>query len=328
MSWLGMFLEGRWLEHWLQLFCNQFPEGSFFSYRFNLIAALALVLVSLNCGMVGSLVVGSRMAFFSDALAHCAFAGVSIGFVIFAVFLSGSRPDSEFWNWVTPVMIIFGILVGYGIALVRQRTGLASDTVIGVFFAGAIGLAAMIRRLISSRHLFSLEDFLFGDPLVATGADLVNLFLLTLVTAGLLAFIYNRLLLSSFNPSLALSRRVSIQLVQYLFVMLLALVVNLCLRGRSAADQRPDDRSGGHGSQCEPEPSADVLADRDPDRGHQPGRPGNQLGGGGAHFPGSDHPWNRDFVKCPSVHSVGPVWAEVSLLAWPIRVVGHSLKKR
>ena len=30
-----------------------------------------------SCGAVGSLVVGGRMAFFSDALAHCAFAGVS-----------------------------------------------------------------------------------------------------------------------------------------------------------------------------------------------------------------------------------------------------------
>ena len=27
------------------------------------------------CGMVGALVVGNRMAFFSDAMAHCAFAG-------------------------------------------------------------------------------------------------------------------------------------------------------------------------------------------------------------------------------------------------------------
>lgn len=230
MAWLWLFLEGRWLEHWLQLLCNQFPEGHFFHYRFNIVAALALILVGLNCGMVGSLVVGSRMAFFSDALAHCAFAGVSIGFVLFEVFLKGVRPDSEFWNWVTPVMVIFGVMVGYGIAFVRQSTGLASDTVIGVFFAGAIGLAALIRRLITSRRLFSLEDFLFGDPLVATGADLVGLFLLTIFTACLLGAIYNRLLLSSFNPSLALSRRVPSQLVQYLFVMLLALVVNLCLR--------------------------------------------------------------------------------------------------
>lgn len=224
------FLEGGWLEQGLQAFSELFPDQSFFHYRFNLMAALALVLVGLNCGMVGSLVVGSRMAFFSDALAHCAFAGVSLGFVIFELLFGGAGKAEQFWHWVTPVMVVFGILVGGGIAFVRQCTGLTSDTVIGVFFAGAIGLAALLRRLISSRRLFSLEDFLFGDPLVATGGDLVGLFLLTLFTAGLLAAIYNRLLLSSFNTSLALSRRVPIQVVHYLFIILLAVVVNLCLR--------------------------------------------------------------------------------------------------
>ena len=32
------------------------------------------------------------MAFFSDALAHCAFAGVSIGFLLFEAFLAPYRP--------------------------------------------------------------------------------------------------------------------------------------------------------------------------------------------------------------------------------------------
>lgn len=219
-----------WLGQLIDNITHNFPKNSFFFYSFNIRATLALILVALNCGMVGSLVVGSRMAFFSDALAHCAFAGVSIGFVFFDLFLSASRPAGEFWQWVTPIMVAFGILVGYGIAFVRQRTGLTSDTVIAVFFASAIGLAALLRKLIVSRSLFNLEDFLFGDPLLASAGDLIMLFLLTLVTAGLLCLIYNPLLLSGFNNSLALSRRVPVQTVHYIFVMLLALIVNLCLR--------------------------------------------------------------------------------------------------
>ena len=34
----------------------------------------------------------------------------------------------------------FGMLAGRGIVWVRTRTGLSNDTVIGVFFAGAVGL--------------------------------------------------------------------------------------------------------------------------------------------------------------------------------------------
>lgn len=222
------FFDGQWLEQIITNFTRLFNEGSFFSLNFNIRAALALILVSLCCGMVGSVVVGSRMAFFSDALAHCAFAGVSIGFLIFHLLLT--RPKEEFWQSVTPIMASFGVLVGFGIVYVRLRSGLASDTVIGVFFAGAIGLAAMLRKLINNRALFSLEEFLFGDPLLVHSGDLVSLALLTCLTAGLLTVIANPLLLSSFNQSLALSRRVPVRLVHYLFVMLLALIVNLCVR--------------------------------------------------------------------------------------------------
>lgn len=220
----------HWLEHLLHLVADAAPSGSFFSFAFNLRALLALVLVSLCCGAVGSLVVGGRMAFFSDALAHCAFASVSVGFILFTTLIAQYRPASEFWDWVTPVMLAFGMLVGYGIAYVRERTGLASDTVIGVFFAFAIGLAAMLGKIMQSRELFKLEDFLFGDPLLVRAEDIVYLAVLTLVTAFTLFLTFNDLLLSGFNTSLALSRRVPIRLVSYVFIMLLALVVNLCVR--------------------------------------------------------------------------------------------------
>ena len=102
----------HWLDQILNSFAANFSEGSFFNQVFNLRAMLALALVSLTCGAVGSMVVGSRMAFFSDALAHCAFAGVSLGYVIFELFILGARPKEEFWEWVTPIMVVFGIAVG------------------------------------------------------------------------------------------------------------------------------------------------------------------------------------------------------------------------
>lgn len=219
-----------WIEQTITSITQLAPPGTFFNYSFNIHALLALVLVSLCCGAVGSLVVGSRMAFFSDALAHCAFAGVSVGFCVFELLLHGNRSESEFWEWVTPIMAGFGILVGLGIASVRSQTGLASDTVIGVFFAGAIGLAATLQGLLKSRTLFNLEEFLFGNPLRVDAAGLLVLLGLAVFTALLLAWLYNDLLLAGFNSSLALSRRVPVNRCNLLFVVLLALIVNLCLR--------------------------------------------------------------------------------------------------
>jgi zinc transport system permease protein len=225
----------NWLHEAINAFTRWFPPDSFFAQSYNVRALLALVLVAICCGSVGSVVVGSRMAFFSDALAHCAFAGVSIGFILFDLLLSRWRPASEFWQWVTPVMLIFGVLIGFGIVWVRQHTGLASDTAIGVFFASCLGLTALLHQLITSReYKFNLEEFLFGNPLWASANDLLALFALTVLTVVLLILIYNPLQLGSFNSSLALARRVSLNLHSYLFVMLLALIVNLCLRSVGA----------------------------------------------------------------------------------------------
>src|SRR5262249_46569243 len=45
-----------------------------------------------------------------------------------------------------------------------------------------------------------------------------------------LIFRYNQFVMASFNPSLARSRNIPLRLCNYLFVVLLALIVNLCLR--------------------------------------------------------------------------------------------------
>src|SRR5262249_5250516 len=140
------------------------------------------ILVALICGAVGALVVGNRMAFFSDALAHCAFAGISLGFLL--ALAAGVEGQTEFSHWVTPVMVVFGILVGLGIDWVRQRSGLSSDTVIGVFFAGAIGFGAIILRFVGQKyhHYFQPENFLFGSASNVSSTDILNLLALTVLT--------------------------------------------------------------------------------------------------------------------------------------------------
>jgi zinc transport system permease protein len=217
-----------WLDEQIASLCGLFPEQSFLWYEFNLKGLLAVVLVSLVCGAVGSLVVGNRMAFFSDALAHCAFAGVALG-LLMGVF-TGAEGEDAYQLWITLVMVGFGVAVGLAIAFVRETTGQASDTVIGVFFAGAIGLGAIFLKAGSGRRYMPAEQFLFGNLLTIQASDLLVLLVLAAVTAGVLARLYNGLTLSSFNPSLALSRRVRVRLCNYVFIVLLALIVNLCLK--------------------------------------------------------------------------------------------------
>jgi zinc transport system permease protein len=215
-----------WLDNAIQFLCQQFPDRTMLAYDFNLRATLALVFIGVICGAVGSLVVGNRLAFFSDALAHSAFAGVSIGILI-ALLLQLKHED--LYHWITLVMIIFGILTGLGIVFVREKTSQSSDTVIGVFFAGAVGLGAILLKIGSSVIRFPTDDFLFGSLASVKSSDLLALAALLVATGVLLTWTYNGLVFSNFNLSLARSRRIPLRLYNYLFIALLAVIVNLCL---------------------------------------------------------------------------------------------------
>lgn len=216
----------EWLHDGIIRLADAFPPGSWLSNAFTIKALLALTFVGLICGAVGCLVVGNRMAFFSDALAHCAFAGVTLGVLVSLV-----TRHAAMESWLVPtVMVAFGIAVGLGIAYIRENSGLASDTVIGVFFALAVGFGAMFLAAISRSTFKDPENFLFGSPTAVYEHEILTLAGLTLALALMLSLSYNSIMLASFNASLARSRGVPVRLWNYTFIVMLALIVNLSLR--------------------------------------------------------------------------------------------------
>src|SRR5689334_7627288 len=92
---------------------------------------LSVVCVCLSSGVLSPIVVSSRMAFFSDAVAHSTLAGVAIGLLIGI----GSP---------VPSMIGFAIVVALLVATLRQYTTLALDTVLGVAMAGSLAVGVLL----------------------------------------------------------------------------------------------------------------------------------------------------------------------------------------
>lgn len=218
----------QWLDEQFISLKSVFAQGTLFSNKQMVLGLVSIFLVCLICGAVSSLVLSNRMAFFSDALAHFAFAGVALGILMN---IAGLLASDEL---IVPVMVMFGIVSGCGIAYVKQKTVLANDTIIGVFFAGAMGLGAILLTAVAKigggRGAQNPETFLFGDPMATTSQQVVYLLILLVVTVLFLLMRYNKLVLASFNASLARSRRISVELSNYLFIIFLAMTVNACLK--------------------------------------------------------------------------------------------------
>jgi len=178
--------------------------------RFMQQALLGLLLLAPMAAVMGLMVVNFRMAFFSDAISHSAFAGVALG-LIFSVDPS----------WTMPA---FGLLVGLGIMILQRHSSLSSDTVIGVFFSAmvAFGLAIVSRDRSLARDL---QRFLYGDILTISDNQILSLMLLFLVLMSFQAVSYNHLLYIGLNPALAQAHRVRVAVHQYIFAGLLSLIV-------------------------------------------------------------------------------------------------------
>ncbi|MFO0938224.1 MAG: metal ABC transporter permease [Gemmataceae bacterium] len=206
------------------------PLGPITSIDVSALASITLVCIS--CGLVGSLVVGNRMAFFSDAMAHTAFAGVATGLIGILIFAQpASARAAEQYLWLVPlVTIVVGVLVGSAMEFVRERTGLTNDTVIGVFFAAAIGFAVTVIPSVKRKTGIDPDQFLFGSPLYVRPEELVMLFILAIVVFAVIVWRYNTMAFGVISPPLARSRGISIRLGNYLFIVLLALVVNVSIK--------------------------------------------------------------------------------------------------
>lgn len=173
-------------------------------------ALVGLVLLAPMCAAMGVQVVNFRMAFFSDAISHSAFAGVAVGLI-----LSMN---------VHLAMVGLAVLVGLGIAAMGRRTNLSTDTVIGVFFSAmvAFGLAVVSRDRGVARDM---QRFLYGDILTIGTGEILWLAALFVALMTFEAVGYNRLLFAGLNASLAAAHRVRVGMWQFLFAGLLALVV-------------------------------------------------------------------------------------------------------
>ena len=178
-------------------------------------ALLAVLVISPLFGILSTMVVHSKMSFFSDALGHSAFTGMAIGA------LCG-------FNEPTWAAVIFALVFALLFNLVRRRSALASDTVIGVFSSSAVALGIFLSTL-GGRSFTKFNNLLIGDILSVEPGKIGLLAIILLLVVALWVISFNDLMLSAIHPALADSRGVKVFWQETLFSMAIAVVVTVSM---------------------------------------------------------------------------------------------------
>jgi len=184
-------------------------------YDFFVRALIASALVGVACAIVGSFVVLKGMSFIGDAVSHAAFPGIVIAYLIGAPIILGGA--------------IAAIGTALGIGAITRRSGLRSDAIIGVLFAGMFALGVAIFSSIPN-YVGDLFHFLFGDVLGISVGDLQALTILVLGLLLVLRLLWKELLFSTFDPLGAGAAGLPVRRLDDLLLILIAVTIVISLQ--------------------------------------------------------------------------------------------------
>jgi zinc transport system permease protein len=179
-------------------------------YDFMKNALLAVLIITPLFGILGTMIVNNRMAFFSDALGHSALTGIALG-TLFGV------ADTNL------SMLVFAIIFALLLNRIKRRKTVSTDTVISVFasLSMAIGLVILSR----GGNFAKYSALLVGDILSITVKEIILLFLIFLLTIGFWCVGFNKLHAISVNESLAKSKNINIKRMEDYFSIIIAVIV-------------------------------------------------------------------------------------------------------
>ena len=185
------------------------------AYDFFIRALIASALVGVACAVIGSFVVLKGMSFIGDAVSHSAFPGIVIAYMLGLPIILGGAAAA--------------IFTALGIGAITRRSGLRSDSIIGVLFAGMFALGVALFSSIPN-YVGDLFHFLFGDVLGISVADLFALALLVLSLLVVVRALWKELLFATFDPLGAGAAGLPVRRLDDLLLILIAVTIVISLQ--------------------------------------------------------------------------------------------------
>lgn len=192
--------------------------------------ALMGFFVAVACGLIGNYLILRRMALVGDAISHSVLPGLAVGFL-----LADSRSSIAMFLGALGAGIITTIII----EVIHRKSRVKQDAAIGITFSSLFAIGVILISLFASKVDLDQECVLYGEignvslevPFVQIGSvvlgppSLVRMACVALAVAALIVLFYKELLISSFDPGLAVSVGISAGLIHYCLMGTLSVVV-------------------------------------------------------------------------------------------------------
>lgn len=185
-----------------------------FQYAFMQHALIGGLAIAIITSLIGPFLVLRRLSLLGDGLAHLAFGGVALGFLIH----------------YNPYLIAVGfIILGSFVVQKLASKNIYGDAAIAIILSFGVGMGVIITGAV---HGFTVDifTFLIGSILTLSNLDLLVIFSALLVTLIFVSAYYKKILFVTFNDELARLKQKDYKTVNLIFTLLVALAVAVSIR--------------------------------------------------------------------------------------------------
>ena len=184
-------------------------------YSFFQNALIAAIFTSIACGIIGTYIVSKRIVFISGGITHSSFGGIGLGYFL----------------GINPVLsaIGFSILSALGIEFLAKRTEIREDSAIAMMWSFGMALG-IIFVFITPGYAPNLMNYLFGNILTVSKLDIYLSVSLAISVSIFFLLFFKTILYISFDEEFAKTRKVSVQLMNYILISFVALTIVLSIK--------------------------------------------------------------------------------------------------
>ena len=150
--------------------------NAFFQYAFMRHAVIAVILASIVCGIIGTIVVEKKLVMMSGGIAHTAFGGIGMGYFLGIEPMIGA--------------LIFSVLSSLGIVKINRSTNTNSDTLIGMFWSLGMALG-IIFIAFTPGYPPDMNSYLFGNILRVSSIDVKIMGALDVIVVAIIVVLFN-----------------------------------------------------------------------------------------------------------------------------------------
>lgn len=176
--------------------------------------ALAIcVLVGFANGYMSAFVVLRKSALQVGSLSYCLLPGVAVGVLLFGM--------AQFSIFVGALFA--ALFAGLGSLMLSRTSRIGQETALAILYTTAFAAGIILFQFVPV-HI-EVDEFLFGNILFASAADLRTVFWVSSISLVVLTAIRRPLILTLFDPSSAQVVGIPVRLMNYLLFSLLTLVL-------------------------------------------------------------------------------------------------------